>query len=136
MLRVIFGLILIDQITKWFFATRDFFIGPVHFMTVKNYGLPFGLNFGRETNMVIILAALGFFIAYYVWHRRILFINFAFTLILAGAIANLVDRLYLGYVRDFISLNLGFTFNFADAFIVAGLIGWFFVSGSLKSHEF
>ncbi|MDP4001391.1 MAG: signal peptidase II [bacterium] len=42
--------------------------------------------------------------------------------VFAGAVSNLGDRLVLGYVRDFVDLGLGFTFNLADIFIVIGLI--------------
>lgn len=52
------------------------------------------------------------------------------TLILSGAISNIIDRFYLGCVRDFIPfLNL-FYFNFADLFIVIGFL--FFIYFYIK----
>ncbi len=51
-------------------------------------------------------------------------INIAYTLILGGAIGNLVDRLYHGFVVDFLDVNLGFyrwpAFNIADSAICIG----------------
>ena len=42
---------------------------------------------------------------------------------LAGAVGNLIDRAFLGYVRDFIYVNIPFaTFNVADACLVVGTV--------------
>jgi len=124
--RKVFALILIDQVTKLVFGSRDFFLGPVHFHPVKNFALAFSVNFGQLANLILIAAALAFFLYYYFSFRTQLgFVTkIFFILIFAGAISNLVDRLYLGYVRDFLDLGLGFTFNLADVFLAAGLIGF------------
>jgi len=114
----IFLLIIFDQVTKLVFSSRDFFIGFIHVHLVKNYGLGFGLNFGTLANLIVILIALGFFVYYYLAHPN----KLVFVLILAGALSNIIDRLYLGYVRDFIDLRLGFTFNLADFMVVLGLM--------------
>lgn len=133
--KKIFGLILIDQITKLFFWPRDFFLlkadqlltglFQIHFHPVKNFGLAFSVNFGTLTNILILSAAILFFVYYYLKNnlRASGAGNMVFILIIAGAISNIIDRLYLGYVRDFIDLGLGFTFNLADVFIAVGLIG-------------
>ena len=128
--KKIFVLIVIDQITKLIFSSRDFFIGPLHVHLVKNFGLGFSLNFGVLTNIIIITIALIFFLYYYVSHRKALSWRgkIVFVLIFAGAISNIIDRLYFGYVRDFIDLGLGFTFNLADAMIVLGLVLIFIVN--------
>lgn len=51
------------------------------------------------------------------------------ALILGGAVGNLADRLFNGGVIDFIELGLfswsWSSFNFADIFIIIGIIGWF-----------
>lgn len=56
----------------------------------------------------------------------------SFSFILAGAIGNLIDRIRLGYVIDFLDMHLGFlgyhylhwpTYNIADSLIVIGAIG-------------
>ena len=45
------------------------------------------------------------------------------SLILGGAIGNFIDRIFLGYVRDFISIKFfSFVFNLADLFITIGVI--------------
>jgi signal peptidase II len=49
-------------------------------------------------------------------------------MILSGSIGNILDRTRYGYVIDFIDVYYQqwhyWTFNFADTFIVLGLIGW------------
>ena len=118
--KKIFALVVIDQITKLIFNHRDFFVGVIHVHLVKNFGLGFGLNFGLLSNLIMIAAALVFFMYYYFFSagkNKLVFI-----LIIAGALSNIIDRLYLGYVRDFLDIGLGFTFNLADAMVVIGLI--------------
>ncbi len=125
MSKKIFGLILIDQITKLIFWGRDFFFGPIHIHAVKNFGLGFSLDFGLLNNIIILVTALFFFLYYY-WQQKSnldIWGEWSFILIFAGGISNIVDRVYLSFVRDFIDPGLGFTFNFADAFLVVGLLG-------------
>jgi signal peptidase II len=124
MSKKIFFLILIDQITKLIFSTRDFFIGTFHFHLVKNTGLAFSLNFSLLPNLILVTLGLAYFAFYY--FRRRLHVSFLgelmFVFIFAGAISNLIDRVYLGYVRDFIDFGWGFTFNLADVFVVIGIL--------------
>lgn len=130
------GLVFADQITKLIFSHRDFFFVFVHVHPVKNYGLGFALNFGALGNLIVIGAALVFFLYYYFSHLSSLSRTgkIIFALILSGAISNIADRLYLGYVRDFLDLGLGFTFNFADAMIVLGLIIILFTQSKMKAE--
>jgi signal peptidase II len=95
---------------------------------MKNYGLGFSINFGLLPNLIIIGIALLFFIYYYLRSRQDLnwLQQLFFILIFAGAISNLVDRIYLGYARDIFDLGLNFTFNLADLFLVLGLLGILF----------
>lgn len=130
-----FMLIVLDQITKLVFSPRDFFFGPVHVHLVKNYGLGFSLNFGLLPNLIVIGAALLFFLHYYFSNRQKLswYGKIVFVLILSGAISNILDRVYLGYVRDFLDLGLGFTFNLADGLVMLGLVVVLFTQ--IKSGE-
>ncbi len=132
--KKVFGLILIDQVTKLIFWSRDFLIGGLHFHPVKNSGLGFGFDFGLLPNIIILAASMVYFIyTYFRYDRQLGFVtHVGFALILAGALSNIIDRLYLGYVRDFLDLGLGFTFNLADVMIVLGLIMILFKS---NKHE-
>src|SRR5579872_2618253 len=124
MWKKIVGLMLIDQVTNLLVWRRDFFLGPLHVHPLKNFGLGFSLNFGLVANILIVALALGFFIYFY-WRddgQRNLLGQWTFALIFAGAASNILDRIVFGYVRDFLDLGLGFTFNLADAMLVVGLI--------------
>jgi len=111
-------LVMVDQITKAIFSSRDFFVGFMHFHLVRNYGLSFGLDFGSKVNLVILLIASALIIFFATRQK----FNLLSILIAAGASSNIVDRIIFGYVRDFWDIGLGFTFNVADLFIILGLL--------------
>src|SRR5262249_31771731 len=105
--KKIFLLIVLDQITKLLLWPRDFSFGPIHIHPVKNFGLIFSLNFGAVVNLIIIVIALGFFV-YYFWYNNFQKNNLGrwiLILIIAGAASNLIDRIYLTYVQDFLDLG-------------------------------
>lgn len=81
---------------------------------------------------VSILATVFFLIWYMRMKAKDGLLLASFSLILAGAIGNLADRIRLGYVIDFLDIHAGPfgaphlhwpTFNVADALIVLGAIG-------------
>lgn len=117
-------LVFFDQVTKAFFADRDFFIGPIRFIGVKNYSLPFGIPGSSLTSLMAATTGL-ILLSLYIYAlqrsgRKVSKIGAA--LLLSGGVSNLIDRLRFGYVRDFIDSGLMFTFNFADLFIAVGLV--------------
>jgi signal peptidase II len=59
--------------------------------------------------------------------RRHTLLPVAVGLVLGGSVSNLVDRLRLGYVTDFLDLDYWPAFNLADTFIVVG-VGVLFLS--------
>jgi signal peptidase II len=123
----IIGLILIDQITKRWMSSRDFFVGFMHFHLVKNYGLSFGLNFGTLANFTVIALALILFVWYLRQNQSAPSSLWPAVFIIVGAVSNLCDRIALGYVRDFWDIGLNFTFNLADLYIFIGLLVLLFV---------
>ena len=129
---IVVGIVL-DLVSKHFFALRfeansqKIVVIPnlFEFVFVKNTGAAYGI-FGESTVMlsvVSILFIIGFVLSDIFNHKNDCLYIFGIGLILSGAIGNLVDRLFLGYVRDFISIKLfSFVFNLADLFITAGVI--------------
>lgn len=117
-------LIFIDQITKAVLGSRDFFLGPVVIHLVKNYGLPFAVSTIGPVSFTITLLVMVMMVVYYFHERNNLqrVEHAGFLFIFAGAVSNIVDRIMLGYVRDFIDLNLGFVFNLADTLIIIGIL--------------
>ena len=71
------------------------------------------------------LVVIGLIVAY---HAPVaagaLYLSIALGLLLGGALGNLIDRLRLGYVVDFVDIGIGdfrlYTFNVADAAISLG----------------
>ena len=92
---------------------------------VKNTGSAFGL-FPNQTLFLIFASFVGIAIllVFYRIHRvsgPILRISLGLQL--GGAIGNLMDRLRLGYVVDFLDVGAWPVFNLADSAIVVGLVG-------------
>ena len=101
-------LLLVDQISKYLIS-QNF---PE--LIVKNYGSAFSLPIPREILIVIAFFVIGWVLWSY--YDNFLSENFS-SLILAGAVGNLIDRVNFGYVIDFIDLKVWPVFNFADIFI-------------------
>jgi signal peptidase II len=98
-------------------------IGPLSIHHVQNSGIAFGL-FPTATAAVIVLTAIAVawmlvFFARSGGRHPILPVALGF--LLGGSISNLVDRVRLGHVTDFLDVRYWPAFNLADSFIVAGV---------------
>ncbi|MGH3128335.1 MAG: signal peptidase II [Gaiellaceae bacterium] len=121
--------ILADQLTKQLvgrtLALGDSvdIAGPFSIHHVENSGIAFGL-FGSRTSLVIAVTAIavGAMLLFFARSgRRHPVLPVALGLVLGGSIANLIDRLRLGHVTDFLDLVAWPAFNLADSFIVVGV---------------
>lgn len=100
------------------------------FNFVKNFGIAFSLPLGGivlNWLIFVIILVLIYFAATSLAARR-LGLFMALIGILLGSISNLIDRLYLGYVVDYLDLRHFTVFNLADVLIVAS-IGWILIYG-------
>jgi signal peptidase II len=98
-------------------------IGPLSIHHVQNSGIAFGL-FPTATPVVIALTAIAVawmlvFFARSGGRHPILPVSLGF--LLGGSVSNLVDRVRLGHVTDFLDVRYWPAFNLADSFIVAGV---------------
>ncbi len=119
-------LIISDQATK-FLATKYL---PIS----KNTGIAFGIPVPQLLLIVLTVALLGVLV-YFIRKELNLKKHLAQVLtaaVLAGGISNLVDRLYHGYVIDFIAVSYWPTFNLADIYITAGILLLISFYGKLK----
>lgn len=86
----------------------------------------FGLSFGPPLLHLFLQLAGSALVVVMALRNRDRLAGLAYGLILGGAVGNLIDRLRLGHVIDFIDIGLRgwrwYTFNLADAFIVIGII--------------
>ena len=104
-------------------AERSLAAGPLSLHHVQNSGIAFGL-FARSTTWVIVLTAVAvawmlLFFARSGQRHPVLPIALGF--VLGGSVANLLDRVRLGHVTDFLDLRYWPAFNLADSFIVVGV---------------
>ncbi len=135
------GLILLvialDQASKaWFYqylaATPNGVVELLPFfnlVTVRNYGVSFGLfNSGSAAAswiFVIVAAAIVIVLAHWLRRATRLLPAVALGMVVGGAIGNVVDRVRLGSVFDFLDFHVGAwhwpAFNVADSAITVGV---------------
>lgn len=128
---------LLDQFTKYLviqllpfrssFPAEGFF----RFTHTHNTGSAFGIFQGQNTPLIFI-SFVGIIILVLIYRsqpRPSNWLRLSLGLQLGGAFGNLVDRLRLGHVTDFIDIGLWPVFNLADASIVTGLVllAWVFL---------
>jgi len=126
-------IVLADASTKYYFRSNTIDIGFLSLHFVKNYGAAFGILQNQKLFLLIIPIVALFIIAYYLRSMKkenILF--YALLLLLGGTIGNLIDRIFFGYVIDFIDLGFWPVFNIADA---ANSIAALFIILSLISDK-
>jgi signal peptidase II len=98
-------------------------VGPLSIHHVQNSGIAFGL-FPTATAGVIVLTgvAVAWMLVFFARSGgRHPILPVALGLLLGGSLSNLVDRVRLGHVVDFLDFRFWPAFNLADSFIVAGV---------------
>lgn len=89
-----------------------------------NTGAAFGIFQGMNSVfMVLAFVIIGLILVYFpMIPAEDMFFRLALSLQMAGAAGNLIDRLYRGYVTDFISVGRFPVFNVADSCITMGVV--------------
>ena len=124
-------IVLIDQFTKYLmfynkklFINKDFLLFKLDF--VKNYGAAFNIFSGSRVFLSLISILFSIILIYLIFRKNNLnsFDLYSYSFILGGTIGNGIDRIYKGFVVDFINLNIiNFpVFNIADISINIGFI--------------
>lgn len=130
--------ILVDQISK-FIATQNLgnlgsagageksiaVIGEfLKFTLYHNHGIAFSLNVPREVTiaLTILLIIGGFFLAQKELDFNKKTVQYLVGIIIGGAIGNLIDRIVLGSVTDFIAILNYPVFNIADIAVSVGIV--------------
>ena len=130
-LTLIIFIVLIDQFTKYLmyynkklFINKDFLLFKLDF--VKNYGAAFNIFSGSRVFLSLISIFFSILLIYLIFRKNTLnlFDLYSYSFILGGTIGNGIDRIYKGFVVDFINLNyINFpVFNIADISINIGFI--------------
>jgi|GEM_PF-989694 signal peptidase II len=104
---------------------------------VTNSGSAFGL-FPNQTLFLILTSFVGIgvlLLFYRINPVNSIILRLSLGLQLGGAIGNLVDRVRLGYVVDFIDVGAWPVFNLADSAIMIGLVGLFWTLTLTKNSK-
>ena len=128
---IIIGAVALDQLTKWltviYLDYRESFPlwkDVLHFTHERNEGAAFSmLSDQRWVFMTFSIVAIIGLLIYLIFFRpKSKFVQVTLAMIVGGGIGNMIDRIWLGYVIDFIDFTLiNFAvFNIADCFITVG----------------
>ena len=126
--------VVLDQLTKaWLVANvamgevREVVGESVRLVHHQNSGALFGLF--RDQAIVfglLSIVVIGLIVGYHARSGRSRYMSIALGFLLGGAIGNLIDRLRLGYVVDFVDIGIGnlrfYTFNVADSAISTAIV--------------
>ena len=120
--------ILIDLLSK-IFTDGKFGINILgeflKFNSTHNYGAAYGIFSGQSIGLIVVTSIVLVVILIYNYFKKNKTILYSISagLIIGGAIGNLIDRIFLGYVRDFIKFSIfEFTCNVADICLTFGVI--------------
>ena len=136
LIGIIVLIVALDQWSKWMIKTsynlyqsEPIIEGFFYFTYVTNDGMAFGLSFpGGKTILLIVTLILTGVIMWMLWKEKNShnLIRYGLTLILAGAIGNMIDRILYGKVVDFLDIMIGsfnwYIFNVADSAVTSGMI--------------
>ena len=125
-------LVLIDQAIKYIVVTNmseNMVIQVIHgllsFTYIKNFGIAFGMFQNKVLFFSVVTSLIAAVIVYliYKFQTQSKAAAYCLALILGGALGNIIDRIRLGYVVDYISVSFfPPIFNFADCCVVVGSI--------------
>lgn len=90
---------------------------------VKNQGIAFGIF--QKGNPFFTLLAAVFIIVLLIFSKRFieyLYSRIGLTLTLAGAVSNLIDRIFRGHIIDFLDFRIWPVFNLSDVALCVGVI--------------
>lgn len=125
-------ILFLDRYTK-FLATQKLTLnasvpiikGILHFTLIHNRGAAFGI-LKNQLPLFIFTSGLAIMLIYFSLKKNTppapYIYRIALSFILAGALGNLIDRLFYGYVIDFLDLRIWPVFNLADSAITVGAI--------------
>ena len=128
-------LVTLDQITKalvinFFDLYESVSLFPIINLTfVVNYGFAFGLLNDPSLNQIVVSIVILLIISYFLYlliKTQDKVFQFTLALILSGALGNFIDRIFRGFVIDFIDIYIGKyhwpAFNIADSCITVGFV--------------
>lgn len=146
------SVIFLDQLTKYIIS-RTMYLGqsikvinPFFSITyIKNPNAAFGISVGPPILIMILTSVATILLTVYFFRLREkgLLIYLGLAMIIGGAIGNLIDRLRMRQVIDFIEIGVRKfkwpVFNIADSFVTIGIIAilwvWIFVKNKKENED-
>ena len=139
LIAIILGSVCLDQLTKWLAvvylqgnSSFPLWENVLHFTYWENDGAAFGMLADHRWVFMVTstVAIIGIGIYLFGFCKESNYVKISLAMIVGGGIGNMIDRIWLGYVVDFIDVRLiNFAiFNVADSFVTVGcfaLIGYF-----------
>jgi signal peptidase II len=124
-----------DQVSKYFAITHLKPIGSIELIKgifnltyAINTGAAFSILSGKQVFLILVTTAVTGFLMYYLFkaikENKSRILKLSLSLIIGGALGNLIDRIRLNYVIDYFDFTLINypIFNVADVFVVCGTI--------------
>ena len=127
-------LIMADQLTKYYalvnlkpIGSMEFIDGFLKLVFVENRGVAFGMFSGQRWFILVLTIVITVALLYYYSKlpktKEYQLVRMTMVLIFAGALGNMLDRIFRGYVVDFFAFDfIDFpVFNVADIYVVVGV---------------
>ena len=143
--------VFLDQISKYLivlnldlYESVNVIPGVFRFTYIRNEGAAFGsMSDSRWLFMILSVVMIVGILVFIFWKKpKSKLLMSALTMIVAGGIGNMIDRIRLGYVIDFLDFcafpNVWkWTFNVADSFVVigAGIIILWMILDAIKEYK-
>jgi len=132
-------LIFLDLFSKFFFIDKNYFTNYFIFISgTQNFGSSFGSFSTIPFYSYLIFFLSIIFVTIMIIKRDFFYKNkyliSSFILIISGVLGNAIDRIFYGFVRDFIAIKHLFIFNIADIYIFFGVI--LYLLFELSSYKF
>ena len=125
-------IIVLDQISKYLIISNMslYESTPVierffHITYTQNYGAAFSI-LQNQRGLFVAISSIAVIVIFYIliryYKQNNMMFSYSLSLIVAGAMGNLTDRIRLGYVIDFFDFRIWPVFNIADVSIVTGTL--------------
>jgi signal peptidase II len=129
LLLIAVSVVIVDQLTK--FLTRKYMQvnesisvikGIFHLTFRQNTGAGFGILQNQNLVLIIISIVVMGFVIYYCLKSKEFYLRILLSLLSGAIVGNLIDRILLGHVVDFIDFRIWPVFNIADSVITVSVI--------------
>ncbi|QAT43151.1 signal peptidase II [Aminipila luticellarii] len=146
---VIIAAVMLDQLVKYavrsnmdLYETIPVIDGIFHITYIQNTGAAFSMFSGHTGVLALITAIITIGILVYLHKLKKTthwLMLMSLSLIVAGGVGNIADRIFLKYVVDFLDLRIWPIFNLADVYVCCGcgllILYIFFVEPKLKGQK-